>query len=293
MIYDVAHKTTITYDGLVRIAEFNIRMRLADWPDQHVLSGSLTLDPPAEMIHRQGAWLAPLTRARILTPITQLVIDNVFRVEVDRVTPEPMADDPTIGQVREAALTAQGLEVMSPANYIYPSARAPLDGAITAWCAEDLADDRPVVEAGLALAKRIKASFDYDPDATEADTPASEAFQARHGVCQDFAHIMLSGLRGAGLPAAYVSGFLRTLPPKGKPRLVGADATHAWVMIWCGKPRGWIGFDPTNGVLVGPDHILAGVGRDYADVSPIDGVLLGHTHQTIKVGVDVIPVAAS
>src|SRR5690606_2618448 len=112
----------------------------------------------------------------------------------------------------------------------------------------------------------------------------------RGGVCQDFAQIMISGLRGLGLPAAYVSGYLRTLPPPGQPRLIGADATHARVLGWCGPVRGWVGFDPTHGVAMAGDHIVGAVGRDYSDVSPIDGIILGRHGQTVGVSVDVAPV---
>jgi transglutaminase-like putative cysteine protease len=290
MIYDVSHKTTINYDGIVRLAEFNLRMRPVDWPDQEVISQDLSITPPARTFNRDGAYLAPITRARLDTPLRELVISKHFRIRITREAPEPQSGDPTVGEIRKAALSHQGLEVLAPANYLYPSPRVPLDGAIADWCAPDLAAGRGIVEAGLALARRIKASFDYDSKATEADTPVSEAFAAKAGVCQDFAHIMLVGLRAAGLPAAYVSGYLRTVPPAGKPRLVGADATHAWVMIWCGETLGWLGIDPTNGCTVGDGHILVALGRDYTDVSPIDGVLLGLTKQKLKVAVDVIPV---
>ena len=118
---------------------------------------------------------------------------------------------------------------------------------------------------------------------------AAEAFTARHGVCQDFAHVMISGLRGLGLAAGYVSGYLRTVPPPGRPRLEGADATHAWVSVWCGEKRGWIGFDPTNAVFAENDHIVLAIGRDYGDVAPIDGIILAPGVQTLKVEVDVIP----
>jgi len=290
MIYDVSHKTTINYDGIVRLAEFNLRMRPAEWPDQQVISQNLGITPPARTFNREGAYLAPITRARIDTPLRELVISKHFRIKIERFAPEPRADDPTIGEIRESALAHQGLEVLAPANYLYPSPRVPLDPAIAEWCAPDLAVGRGVVEAGLALAQRIKKSFDYDDKATEADTPVNEAFAAKAGVCQDFAHIMLAGLRAAGLPAAYISGYLRTIPPPGKARLVGADATHAWVMVWCGETLGWLGFDPTNGCTVGDGHILVALGRDYGDVSPIDGVLLGLTGQKLKVAVDVVPV---
>ncbi len=290
MIYDVSHKTTISYDGIVRLAQFNIRTQPAPWHDQTLISQDLAISPKATIFNREGAYLAPLTRARIDAPLSELIVDKRFRIKVERSTPEPAATDPNVGQVRDAALAVQRIDVLSPANYLYPSPRVSLDPAIAAWCAEDLAAGRGVVEAGLALARRIQTVFDYDPKATDADTPVDEAFAAKAGVCQDFAHIMLSGLRSSGLPAAYVSGYLRTIPPAGKPRLVGADATHAWVMIWCGEDLGWVGFDPTNGCTVGGSHIISGVGRDYADVSPIDGVLLGLTRQKLKVAVDVIPV---
>ena len=122
---------------------------------------------------------------------------------------------------------------------------------------------------------RIRTEFKYDPKATVISTPLKEVFEKRHGVCQDFAHVMIAGLRGLGLPAAYVSGYLRTIPPPGQPRLQGADATHAWVSVWCGAEIGWIGFDPTNDLLVGNDHIILAIGRDFSDVSPVDGIIVG------------------
>jgi transglutaminase-like putative cysteine protease len=140
------------------------------------------------------------------------------------------------------------------------------------------------------LALRIQQEFRYDGEATATDTSPLDAFHNRHGVCQDFAQIMVAGCRAAGLPAAYVSGYLRTLPPPGKPRLVGADATHAWVMIWCGPDRSWLGFDPTNGCLMAENHIITAIGRDYADVAPVDGIFLGQDGQEIEVSVDVEPV---
>jgi transglutaminase-like putative cysteine protease len=181
------------------------------------------------------------------------------------------------------------LDVISPANFIYPTAMTKLNTAMTAYVAECFAPSRSIVEAAHDLSCRIRAEFAYDPDATLVSTPAIEAFGARRGVCQDFAHIMISGLRGLGLPAAYVSGYLRTIPPPGKPRLEGADATHAWVDLWCGNALGWVGFDPTNALIVAGDHIVLAAGRDYADVAPMGGVVLGPGEQTIDVAVDVVP----
>jgi transglutaminase-like putative cysteine protease len=131
--------------------------------------------------------------------------------------------------------------------------------------------------------------FEFDADATLVDTPPHEAFLQRKGVCQDFAQIMITGLRAAGLPAAYASGYIRTIPPEGQLRLVGADATHAWVLLWCGPVRGWVGVDPTNGIWMASDHIVMAVGRDYAEIAPVDGVVLGSGAQNMDVSVDVAP----
>jgi transglutaminase-like putative cysteine protease len=129
----------------------------------------------------------------------------------------------------------------------------------------------------------------YDPDATTVATPARTAFNLRRGVCQDFAHIMISGLRSLGLPAAYVSGYLRTFPRMGQQRLQGADAMHAWVALWCGDDVGWQGLDPTNAVRTAMDHIPLGFGRDYGDVSPLDGVIVDAGSHSLAVAVDVAP----
>jgi transglutaminase-like putative cysteine protease len=138
--------------------------------------------------------------------------------------------------------------------------------------------------------RRIRSDFRYDAKATVISTPLREVFEKRHGVCQDFAHVMIAGLRGLGLPAAYVSGYLRTIPPAGQPRLQGADATHAWVSVWCGAGIGWIGFDPTNDLIVENDHIILAVGRDFSDVSPVDGIIVGSRKQKLGVAVDVLVV---
>src|SRR3569833_3109728 len=150
-----------------------------------------------------------------------------------------------------------------------------------------------VREAAMDLCRSIHRDCVYDKKSTNVDTAPLEAFNLKKGVCQDFVHVMVAGLRGVGIPAGYVSGFLRTIPPKGKPRLEGADAMHAWVRVWCGQHAGWVEFDPTNAMLAGPDHITIGHGRDYADISPIVGVLRtsrGHGHTQ---SVDVIRVELS
>ncbi len=289
MIYDVSHVNRVHYDPPVQLAQFNIRMEPIDWPDQQLISHRLVIEPRAIVREIASSPLTKLTRVRIERPIESLSVESHFKVRVTRAAPVPASDDPPVAAVRDAALAVQSLDALAPANFLYPSSRVPLDTDIAGWCGKSLEPERGVVEACLDLARRIQAGFTYDPDATEVDTPVADAFAARHGVCQDFAHIMLSGLRAFGIPAAYVSGFLRTIPPPGKARLVGADATHAWVLAWCGAGRGWLGFDPTNGVTVGADHIVAAIGRDFTEVSPMDGIFIGGKGQELDVAVDVVP----
>ncbi|QEG02078.1 Protein-glutamine gamma-glutamyltransferase [Stieleria maiorica] len=150
---------------------------------------------------------------------------------------------------------------------------------------------REIVDAALDLTRRIHDEFKYDTTATTVETTTKEAFSLRAGVCQDFAHVEIACLRSMGLAARYVSGYLRTLPPPGKERLVGADESHAWVEVYAGDEIGWLGLDPTNACLVGTDHIPVCIGRDYDDVSPMRGVVLGGGTNTLKVSVDVEPIA--
>ena len=148
-----------------------------------------------------------------------------------------------------------------------------------------------MLEAATDLTHRIKTDMAYEIGSTTVTTTPPMSFALRRGVCQDFAHIMISGLRGIGLPAAYVSGYLRTHRPPGAARLQGADAMHAWVLVWCGADVGWIGFDPTNDMIASDEHIVLAVGRDYTDVAPMDGVIVAAGGQAIDVAVNVMPVS--
>ena len=164
----------------------------------------------------------------------------------------------------------------------------PVLAPVTAYASTSFLPGSGILAGAVDLMHRIRNQFKYDPKATVISTPLAEVFEKRRGVCQDFAHLMIAGLRGLGLPAAYVSGYLRTIPPPGKPRLQGADATHAWVSLWCGEQMGWIGFDPTNDLLIENDHIVLAVGRDFSDVSPVDGIIVGSPKQKLGVAVDVL-----
>ncbi|MEG3164619.1 transglutaminase family protein [Sphingomonas sp. PB2P19] len=291
MIYDIRHVTTFDYGASVKFARCNLRLKPIDWPGQRLESYALSVHPAGRIsAARAEAGLANVTRLVVDSPVRHLTIESTSRMIVDRLVPVPADDDPTLGEIAAMARASTDLSAASPANYLYPSPLIPLDHAIADWCAPDLAPERGSLEAGIALARRIQNAFEFDSSATFVDTPPHEAFLKRRGVCQDFAQIMITGLRAAGLPAAYASGYIRTIPPVGQPRLVGADATHAWVLLWCGPVHGWVGVDPTNGIWMASDHIVMAVGRDYAEIAPVDGVVLGSGAQDMQVSVDVAPV---
>lgn len=290
MIYQVRHLTTYAYEKPVSFARCALRLSAHSGDGQSVLESAVTLAPePTRIEEHTGQFGELVITATIETPHNELKILATSRVQVDRpALPRPLNGD-AWDAVRDQAFRTRRLDLGSPAHFLYPTQQTAIHPAITAFAAESFPPGRPIIEAAFDLTSRIKAGFKYDPDYTEVATPAIEAFEARRGVCQDFAHIMIAGLKGLGLPASYVSGYLRTVPPPGKPRLEGADATHAWVNLWCGEGQGWVGFDPTNALVVAEDHIILAIGRDYADVAPIGGVVLGPGEQKIKVGVDVIP----
>ena len=291
MTYDIRHVTTFDYGAQVKFARCNLRLKPIDWPGQRLEEYHLDIEPEGRCHPANAeAGLANVTRLVVDRPVRRLTIESRARVVVDRLVPVPFPGNPTLAEVAALARASLDLSAAGPAAYLYPSPLIPLDAAIADWCAPDLDPGRDAMEAGIALARRIQREFEFDATATLVDTPPHEAFLHRRGVCQDFAQIMITGLRAAGLPAAYASGYIRTIPPAGQPRLVGADATHAWVLLWCGPVQGWVGLDPTNGIWMASDHIVMAIGRDYAEIAPVDGVVLGSGAQAMEVSVDVAPV---
>jgi len=292
MIYQVRHKTTYAYEAAVTSARCVLRLTPGSSTHQSVLRSAIIVTPaPSRRVERVGPFGETTTTVLIETPHDALVIEARSRVDVNT-PPGRLEFGAPWERVRVLALETYDLSVDGPAGFIYPTARTPVLPAITDYARQSFPADRSVLDAAGELMRRIKADFVYDPKATDVSTAAGAAFAARRGVCQDFAHIMICGLRGLGLPARYVSGYLRTLPPPGREKLAGADATHAWVSLWCGMEHGWIGFDPTNAVLAQDDHIVLAMGRDYADVAPIDGVVLSSGQQRLNTAVDVIPIEA-
>lgn len=286
MIYKVSHVTTLTYAAPVTQAQFNLRLKPWPWRGQDLRAFSLQVTPAAKLRQElAGPYCVNTTHLGFTKPLGQLEVSSTFTMAID--PPPPPGDGPTDAEVRREASSVRDISVLSPAPYLFASRIAGIDLAIADWATEHLLPDAGVVKSASALMQAIHREFTYAKGATTSGTPPEEAFAKREGVCQDFSHIMIMALRSHGIPAAYVSGYMRTIPPPGKEKLVGADAMHAWVNVWCGAELGWVGFDPTNDCLAREDHIQIGMGRDYADVSPIDGTFIGSAPQKMASAVDV------
>lgn len=208
------------------------------------------------------------------------------RVEVT--PPQVFSGTPvTVGALGTVLARQTGLHAQSPLHYLGPSPRLKPDGAITGFAKDLCNDHRAVADMVEDVGRTLHQVMTFDATATTVDTNAAEAFAQKRGVCQDLTHIMILALQALGIPAGYVSGYLRTLPPPGQARLEGVDAMHAWVRAWSGPDQGWVEYDPTNATFIGSDHIVVAYGRDYSDVSPVIGHLRSSGPQTNSQSVDV------
>ena len=291
MIYDVRQTTTYAYASPAAYAQHILRLVPIARERQRVTAAALDIDP-APVRRREGRdfFENRTTTIEIDAPHNTLVVKLAARITVEPVAAADFDATPPWESVREMTIASHDLGPQSPVHFIYPSRLISLDPEIRDYVGESFPAGRPILAGAVEVMKRIKADFTYELGATTVTTAPSMSFALRRGVCQDFAHIMISGLRGLGLPAAYVSGYLRTVPRSGAARLEGADAMHAWVMVWCGD-AGWWGLDPTNALIASDDHVVLAIGRDYADAAPIGGVMLGSGQQRLNTAVDVIPVA--
>jgi transglutaminase-like putative cysteine protease len=274
VIYDIAVRLRYTYDPPAPAGRNLLRLRPMDLPGRQrvVAAEVLVHPPPVERADRRDFFGNAVTETVHRQPVARTEFS--LRARVDRLA-DPAALDlsPPVAGLAAEITGVQSLAPDTPHHFTAPSPRVPADAAIAAF-ARAAADGAPSTSAAMeAVALALHRRMVFDAEATTVDTPASLAFAQGRGVCQDIAHIMLSGLRSLGIPAAYVSGLLRTVPPPGQPRLDGADAMHAWVRAWCGLRMGWVEFDPTNACPAAEGHIAVAVGRDYDDVAPVQGVL--------------------
>lgn len=294
MIYDIKMRVTHDYDTpAVGGRHVICMMPLQINGVQKVMTGQLSITPaPDERIDRVDFFGNHMTEFSCRAPHDRMVVSLTARVDC---LAKAVGGAPR--QTRVDALPGhldqcRDLGPTSPLHFLSPSFRVPLDAGMAAFARAEVSPSMIAADAVVAVGRALHRYMRFDTRATEVDTTAAQSFHKRKGVCQDYSHIMIAALRGIGVPAGYVSGFLRTLPPPGKSRLEGADAMHAWVRAWCGPDAGWIAFDPTNDRLAGEDHVVVAYGRDYADVAPVRGRLRIAGRQKTLQAVDVVPVTA-
>lgn len=288
MILRVLHETTYEYAEGVELAAHLAHLRPRSLPWQQVRSFALHVDPtPLRITHGIDHFGNSVTWLFLGGAHARLRISTEATVEVTR---RLQPNGPATPAWDLVAHQAQHLGVApDTAEFAFGSPMAPVSDEMRAWALPSFPPGRPVLAGLLDLNSRIFRDFKFQPGVTTVSTPAARVLQLRAGVCQDFAHLMIGGLRSIGLPARYVSGYVRTKPPPGQARRIGADQSHAWVGAWLGPDHGWTDLDPTNDMLVGDEHVVLGWGRDYADVSPVRGVLLGGGAHTLSVSVDLAP----
>ena len=279
MRYRVRHQTVYRYSEDVSLSHslLTCQPRSTSW--QQVLSCDTWIEPTPTFWEKRrdalGNWIGYFSleeRHRQLSIVCRSLVE---------MSPRPSPSDP--------AIAWDQLPALEPDLYQFLYATAWTDCAdCKTYASPSFGAGRSAYAAALELTARVHQDFVYVPGSTLVSTPISQVMKQRQGVCQDFAHVMVSCLRSFGLPARYVSGYLLTQPPPGQARLVGADASHAWVSVWL-PALGWVDFDPTNNCLCDERHVVLAWGRDYQEVAPVRGVVLGGGRQQIQVGVDVIP----
>lgn len=286
MIFDVSHRTTYQYR--LPVSQSNHLLHLSPRPVEHqeVLAHSVLVQPaPAARAVASDYFGNPITYLTIDESHRELSFHARSRIKVSARAPMDLATSPPWEDVADAMVRAHSapLDVIQFASFT-PATQA--NGAILDYASQSFPARRPVMQGVRDLTRRIHKDFVYDGTATDVTTTVERLFQLKRGVCQDFSHLQLACLRALGLPARYVSGYLLTRPPEGKDKLIGADASHAWISVWA-PGTGWIDFDATNDLIPAGEHITLAYGRDYGDVSPINGIILGGGHHTITVSVDV------
>jgi transglutaminase-like putative cysteine protease len=289
MIHHVVHVTEYLYSERVSTSHHDLHLLPRATPAQACVREQLEIVPPPAMRRdRTDDFGNRCTYVEIHEPHNNLRVTSRADVEVAPSAPLPAASAPW-ESVRDAVREGADAEARAARAYAFESPHVPTSSAAArAYALPSFAAGRGVVEAARELTTRIHDDFAYDSRATTIATPVDEVLALRRGVCQDFAHVQIACLRALGVPARYVSGYLVTRPPPGKPRLVGADASHAWLAVFAGE-HGWIPLDPTNDLVAGEQHITVAWGRDYSDVTPVRGVIMGGGRHDLWVSVDVSP----
>lgn len=289
--YRVQHRTTFSYASDVTLSQQLLRLVPRATPTQIVDNSVILIDPtPMARRTRIDYFGNLLTRISIQEPHRRLSVQASSTVTIDAPPPPELESSPRWEFVRAEMRKPATHDAATAAGFCFPSPYIDVPPAITVLVHDLFVPEAPVLAATMALTQRIYKEFTYEGGVTDIWTPVKKVLELRKGVCQDFAHLQIAALRAIGLPARYVSGYLLTHPEPGKPRLIGADESHAWLSLWV-PGLGWVDFDPTNNSMPSNEHIVLGWGRDYGDVSPIKGFIVGGGAHKLKVSVDVAPIA--
>jgi transglutaminase-like putative cysteine protease len=289
MIYRVRHKTTYDYEDPVSVSHHLVRLTPRTFPGQVCRGTQISIlpAPPIRATH-SDYFGNTQTFFTLQEPHDCLIVEATSELEVHSIERPDFSGSRPWEMVVESLPSDHSEDGLDAYQFVFGSQRVTASRELADYAREAFPAGRPLLEATRDLMRTIHRDFKFDTTATEVTTPVQAFFKKRRGVCQDFAHLQIACMRSLGLPARYISGYLRTLPPPGRPRVVGADASHAWCSAWS-PGAGWVDFDPTNNCVPTDGHITVAWGRDYSDVSPIHGVLLGGAKHTLEVGVDVTP----
>lgn len=290
MKYRLLHRTSYSYEGAVTVSHHLAHLVPRTLPTQRCPWHEIAISPiPVARSTHSDTYGNISTYFELEGAHSELEVIARSFVEVLSSPPTPSDSTPPWESIREACAAPSLTPSSAAGEFRFASPMVPVGQPYADYARPDFPAGKHILAAVSALNSRIHREFRFDTRATDVATPVSDVLARKAGVCQDFAHLMLACLRSLGLPARYVSGYLETKPPPGQARLTGADASHAWVSVYCGDSAGWIDADPTNNLLPGDKHITVAWGRDFSDVSPLRGVTLGAGDQTLRVAVDVIP----
>lgn len=288
MRYSVRHRTTFVYEQPVSVSHHVLHLTPRNSDSQQLLSSTIDVDPRPTMISEGTDYFGNAVQYLTVSELHErLTIEARSMVRISDGGDQTVPPSPPWEDVRRT-LRASERPALEAYEFVFDSPYAAATPEIAAFARESFRPARPVLEAALDLTRRIYTEFEYRGGVSDVSTPVADVLSMRQGVCQDFAHLQIACVRSLRIPARYVSGYLLTRPPTGRQKLVGADASHAWLSVWSGT--GWVDFDPTNNLVPGMEHVTVGWGRDYGDVSPINGFVVGGGQHEVQVGVDVDPV---
>ncbi|MCB1277861.1 transglutaminase family protein [Prosthecobacter sp.] len=290
MNYRITHRTTYAYSAQVAVSHHAARLRPRDTDTQRCLEFGLSFDPEPDLLTEHvdsfGNQVSCFSVQKLHKHFE--VVSRSYVSITAVLQPDPL-QTPAWEDVAAKFRDPVSVDLLDPCQFVFGSPLLVHEMPLRTFALPSFPKGRPVLAAAADLCRRINQEFVFDPKATTISTPLKEVLEKKRGVCQDFAHLAIASLRAMGLPARYISGYLRTHPPAGKPRLQGVDASHAWAS--CFVPGfGWVDFDPTNNCFTALDHITVAIGRDFSDVSPVRGIITGGGKHSVMVGVDVEPV---